>query len=585
MSVTNASVPPLENDLDPCKVTDLRLPKSSMARSSSVDNSDNSSDDYKPLSSETSPEKKDDLVADAGSCESVEVESTASRIKQEPPDPFPSGSTEVMLPVQKEASPNRSRLASKLNKKESKSRIELKLNRKKAKSKSLVEPNLNREESDLPKERSFVCSICNKGFFHHSALQRHARSHTDDRPYKCEVCGNVYRQHASLLRHHSVHTGERPFKCETCGKSFRTKEVFKVHERIHQGEKPFVCRFCGRPFTQKTHLDTHERTHTGEMPFQCELCGRRFKQRESVRNHMESVHKNNSSKAYKCRFCELSFDTESELVTHRLEHSGPKEFKCDECEKEFYTEYALKEHTAKGHDFPQFICEICGKTYATRGSIRVHKRTHFQASKDQLFKCPLCPKAFRIKCTMQKHQLTHTGERPFPCDLCGTRLTSFGNLQRHYQTIHKENRTKDWVCKTCGERFLSQWLMKVHNKTHAVGDSQVVAPHVGNGSTAPPSGGNEHYPRGDSQVMAPPLPNSSIEPPSGESEHYPRGDSQVVAPPIQNSSIEPPSGESEHYSEQHSPVASGACISDGTSEGALYIPPGLHSFLPPFNPL
>ena len=358
---------------------------------------------------------------------------------------------------------------------------------------------LVKNELKTPKVQSHVCVICNRSYLHHSTLKRHAQSHTNE-PYKCDVCGKIFKHHSGLFKHRSVHTGERPFSCEVCGKTFRTKEVFKVHGRIHQGEKPYACKFCGRPFTQKTHLDTHERTHTGERPFQCEVCGLRFKRRDTAKSHRENVHGDieklqsgdTSIKIFKCRSCELSFDNKSELLAHRLEHWGPKDFKCDECEREFYSEYSLKKHIAKGHDLAQFICEMCGKSYATKQGLWKHKEIH---SEDQgkKFKCPICPKTFRVKTSMQKHQVTHTGERPFKCKLCDTRLTCHGNLQRHYQQVHKQNRTKDWVCKTCGERFLTQWLMKMHNKTHTIGDSLEVAPPIEDSTAVPPDGGDEHY--------------------------------------------------------------------------------------------
>ena len=462
--------PQSEIDLDPCN-KDETLAMSLTKADSLV------SESVQRLRGKLLEDKKDHMDIDTGSLATMNTDSATLCVKEQS---LESSSLKIKLPTKRKTSVKGSKLGKKLNKGE-------------------LRP---------PRERSFMCNVCNKGFFRNYDLIKHTQSHTKE-PFKCNICEKVFSQRMSLFRHRSIHTGERPFSCEVCGKTFRTKEVFKVHERIHQGEKPYVCTFCGKPFTQKTHLHSHERTHTGERPFQCEVCGLRFKRKDTARSHRENVHgdieKVNcvdaSSKVFKCRSCEMSFDEESELISHRLEHSGPKEFKCDECEKEFYTEYALKKHVAKGHNLPQHICELCGKCYVTKQGLGNHMETHLEGQ-GKKFKCPICPKAFRVKTSMQKHQVTHTGERPFKCKLCDTKLTCYGNLKRHYQQVHKQNRTKDWVCKTCGERFLTQWLMKVHNKTHTIGNSLEVAPPIEENAVVPPSLEGEHYADQDSHLFS-----------------------------------------------------------------------------------
>ena len=484
----SSSEPPSESDLDPCNNEDraLLMPSTltdglvpSAAKRVKID--ETVSADTVQREGTSKEDKKD------GSSASYKAETAPFSVKQEPCDSLP---LKVKLPIKK-------RKAS--------------LERSKGVTKGKIQKNKN--ESKLPKERPYKCDICNRCFEFISDLKKHAREHTEDR-YKCDTCGKVLGSRGSLHNHRSVHTGEKPFSCEVCGKTFRTKVSLKVHERVHQGERPYLCKFCGKSFSQSSHMRRHERSHTGERPYQCEICGQRFTQKHAVRNHRKNVHEDKEkvrrrNHALNCRFCGLSFDKESELISHKLEHSGPKEFKCEDCEKEFQTEYTLKMHVLKMHDLPRFVCEICGKSYASRGGLHNHKKTHLDGQEKRTLKkiqCPHCPKTFPCMSVLQKHQVTHTGERPFQCQICETKLTSYGNLQRHYEQVHKKNRTKDWVCKICGESFLSQWLMKLHNKTHVEG----------------------------------------------------------VAPPIKNSTEEPPSGESENNTEHHTPPSSSAFGSDVT---------------------
>ncbi|NWH69142.1 SALL3 protein, partial [Geococcyx californianus] len=51
--------------------------------------------------------------------------------------------------------------------------------------------------------------------------------------------------------------------------------------------------------------------------------------------------------------------------------------------------------------------------------------------------CKFCGKVFGNDSALQIHLRSHTGERPYKCNICGNRFTTKGNLKVHFQR-HKD---------------------------------------------------------------------------------------------------------------------------------------------------
>ena len=54
------------------------------------------------------------------------------------------------------------------------------------------------------------------------------------------------------------------------------------------------------------------------------------------------------------------------------------------------------------------------------------------------FTCGICLKAFNQKNALKKHNLKHSGERPFVCPFCAYAFNQKGNLKTHIQRTHSE---------------------------------------------------------------------------------------------------------------------------------------------------
>ncbi|XP_051949234.1 zinc finger and BTB domain-containing protein 8B-like [Xyrauchen texanus] len=69
----------------------------------------------------------------------------------------------------------------------------------------------------------------------------------------------------------------------------------------------------------------------------------------------------------------------------------------------------------------------------------------------RLHKCPFCPYTAKQKGILKRHIRCHTGERPYPCEVCGKRFTRQEHLRTHAISVHRS--TWPIVCKGCRQVF------------------------------------------------------------------------------------------------------------------------------------
>ncbi|XP_053449761.1 zinc finger protein 770 [Nycticebus coucang] len=220
----------------------------------------------------------------------------------------------------------------------------------------------------------------------------------------------------------------RPYICNICFKHFETPSKLARHYLIHTGQKPFECDLCHKTFRQLVHLDRHQLTHN--MPFKCNVCQRHFKNlkpfvkhqqlhNEPYQNDVKQTRRLLEAKQEKPVYGAYNtFATEERWALHPCAKSDPT--------------YSTTKRGKSIH-----ACTLCSKMFPSQSKLDRHILTH---TGQRPFKCVLCSKSFRQSTHLKIHQLTHSEERPFQCCFCQKGFKIQSKLLKHKQ-IHTRSKT------------------------------------------------------------------------------------------------------------------------------------------------
>nr|XP_020453617.1 POZ-, AT hook-, and zinc finger-containing protein 1 [Monopterus albus] len=241
------------------------------------------------------------------------------------------------------------------------------------------------------------------------------------------------------------------------------------------------CR--GRPkkasgVVEAVHFNHSTQKDNGLFP--CGTCGKAFTEASRLKNH-EAQHGastggvNNVGEGLSTAGA-MSLMSQPGLVENGvLLHGGltldngrkrertRRHVGCDICGKVFRDVYHLNRHKLSHSGEKPYACHVCGLRFKRKDRMSYHVRSH-DGSVGKPYVCQSCGKGFSRPDHLNGHiKQVHTTERPHKCQICNASFATRDRLRSHL-ACHEDK----IPCKVCG-KFLRAAYMTDHLKKHSEG--------------------------------------------------------------------------------------------------------------------
>lgn len=290
--------------------------------------------------------------------------------------------------------------------------------------------------------------------------------------FQCKICDTKFSSRF-VLRRHEVITGhaKASYECPYCKRIYSEGGAYSNHMFVHQRQNGMNCDICGKELLSRTTFLNHQEMHR-KNPFTCKLCFEWFPSNEKLQGHIATSH--DAQKEFKCKYCQKTFDWQSNYTRHMNKHTKKKEFKCKICHYSFNIISNLKRHMVSVHkgetELETSTWEAINPAQVDHVLNRQHQRRDLWQVKSEDEDDSSSPgkRRGRLKA------LKAVNRKKYTCDMCGFLCSSRVELTNHLRFAHQENNNpatalihfviedENFVCQLCGSVIYIRHSLKNH---------------------------------------------------------------------------------------------------------------------------
>uniref|UniRef100_A0A3B4UQ71 C2H2-type domain-containing protein n=1 Tax=Seriola dumerili TaxID=41447 RepID=A0A3B4UQ71_SERDU len=270
--------------------------------------------------------------------------------------------------------------------------------------------------------------------------------------HTCKVCLKSFSSSLQLWIHLPTHNKPKPFQRgptfskKACLKVFRQKTHLRVHCRTHLWSRYQKQRslYINRPPSRISGLNTRT---AADVPIQEMLVHKKDDETQTGRDIISVKHlvetpsivtvQNNDKRESENKLLPHTSKTNevSKVNVKRtqtaksMQNPGNVQHKCFQCLKCFASVSKLQRHEMVHTGLKPFQCPTCGKAFRQASHLKTHERIH----------CKRKPSK-SVNQQLSRHLVTHFGIRPYKCTL----LHRF--IKRFYISYHSTMNAKSSCC-------------------------------------------------------------------------------------------------------------------------------------------
>ncbi|XP_077054348.1 POZ (BTB) and AT hook-containing zinc finger 1 isoform X2 [Siphateles boraxobius] len=208
--------------------------------------------------------------------------------------------------------------------------------------------------------------------------------------------------------------------------------------------------------------------------FSCGVCGKIFPDDVQLRNHETQHGTFTGGVSSGAELVAVDGPTMTNHSQSRFQENGlpadnrkrertRRHVACDLCGKVFRDVYHLNRHKLSHSGEKPYACPVCGLRFKRKDRMSYHVRSH-DGSVGKPYVCQSCGKGFSRPDHLNGHiKQVHTTERPHKCQICNASFATRDRLRSHL-ACHEDK----IPCQVCG-KFLRAAYMTDHLKKHSEG--------------------------------------------------------------------------------------------------------------------